>query len=586
MAALRRRPHEADEGTPAWVALVCGCLIGLAAALATFPADFLLPRAGEDFAPIGDAAQHAIAQRYFLASPWSWPLLLIPDLDAPRGTHLAFADGIPLLALILKAGAAWLPAGFHGIGLWYLVAHVLQPPAAIWALRGTGERRLWPAIGIGLAAVAMPAWLARYGHAALTGHFLILLAIGWYVRLTDQQGVIRWVGALLTSVAALLVHPYLAAMVLAVLGAVPLTLLLRRERGWVPAGLGVVACAGAVAALMAGLLYLGAAGDGGYGQFAMNLLSPVWPYRSGLLPGLALAEIDATGKGGWEGYNWLGAGLLATICACLLLAPSATLESLRRHAGLLLVLAGLSALALSNRVGLGARIVLDLGPVPAVLEQFRASGRFFWPVAYAALVGGFAVLARTGRAGPWLVVGFGALQVGDSLPIRADLRAWAHARPAWVIEAAALRPLMAEATFLTLLPSWPCIAPDDAATFNQVHQVLALASETALPVSTMHLARWRERPRCDDAALAAAPFRKGELRLILPASLALALPLLPEAEARCSMLGAAMVCRDPAPLALPATPPAPAEPAPEPAPPAARSEDAAPPDTGDAASSR
>ena len=108
----------------------------------------------------------------------------------------------------------------------------------------------------------------------------------------------------------------------------------------------------------------------------------------------------------------------------------------------------------------------------------------------------------------------------------------------------------------------------------------------------MQLARWRERPRCDDAALAAAPFRPGELRLVLPASLPQALPLLPEAEARCMMVGAAMACRDPAPFALPATPPEPAAPAPEPRaepvpePPAVRWEDAVPPDTADGVSSR
>ena len=588
MAAPRRRPQRADEDSPAWVVLLLGCLIGLAAAAATFPPEFLVPRAGQAFAPSGDAAQHAIAQRYFIAAPWGWPPLLITGLDAPRGTHLAFADGIPLLALILRPAASWLPPGFHGIGLWYAIAHALQPVAAVWALRGTGERRFWPAIGVALAALAMPAWLARYGHAALTGHFLILLAIGWYFRLVARQGVWRWVGALATAVAALLVHPYLAAMVLAVLGAVPLTLLLRGDRGWAWAALGMAATIGTVAGLMAGFGYLGATGDGGYGQFAMNLLSPFWPYRSGLLPGLAAAEIDATGKGGWEGYNWLGAGLLAALAGCLLLAPRASAAGLLRHGGLLLVLAGLTALAISHRVGFGTRIVFDPGPVPAALEQFRASGRFFWPVAYALLIGGFATLAQLGRAGPWLAAAFGALQLADSLPIRADLRSWAHARTPWVIEAGALRPLMASATYLTLLPSWSCIAPGANQTFEQAHQVLALASEVALPVSTMHLARWRERPRCDDESLAAAPFRPGELRLILPAALPQALPLLPEAEARCRMLGIAMACVDPPAIVLPAMPPLPEEPAPEPVPepPVVRWEDAAPPDTGGGSSSR
>jgi hypothetical protein len=323
VVARGRRLPRGEQGAPGWVVVSLGCLIGLAAAAATFPLEFLFPRAGQPWAPVGDAAQHAIAQRYFLAAPWGWPPLAIPDLDTPRGTHLAFADGIPLLALALRLVAGQLPSGFHGIGLWYAIAHVLQPMAAIWALRGTGERRIGPAIGVALAATAMPAWLARYGHAALTGHFLLLLGLGWYARLAAHQSALRWLGAALTALAALLVHPYLAVMVLAVLGAAPLTLLLRGGRGVVAAAIGFGAVLAAVAGAMAALDYFGATGDGGYGQFAMNLLSPVWPHRSLLLPGVARAEIDATGKGGWEGYNWLGAGLVAGIIACLLLNPRA-----------------------------------------------------------------------------------------------------------------------------------------------------------------------------------------------------------------------------------------------------------------------
>lgn len=576
--------------------------LGLVAVVATFPADFVLPRAGLDWAPLGDAAQHAIAQRYFTRAPWGWPPLFIPTLDAPRGINLAFADGIPLLALLLKTARDGLSQGFHGIGLWYAITTVAQPVAAVWALRSAGECRLLPAVGVALAALAMPAWLARYGHAALTGHFLLLLALGWYLRLAERQTLRPWLGAALTALAALLVHPYLAAMVLAVLGAAPLTLLLRGEAGWIGAGLAVAAILAAVLGTMAAFGYLGAAGDGGYGQFAMNLLSPVWPYRSLLLPGIAGTEIDATGKGGWEGYNWLGAGLLAGLLAALLLAPRAAIGALGRHTGLVLVLLGLVGLAVSQRVGLGGSIVLDLGPPPAAMEQFRASGRFFWPIAYALLIGAAALLARL-PGGAWLVLGLGLLQTADTLPIRADLAAWARARPAWVLDAEALRPMLKSAGHLTLLPSWPCIPPGAEATFIEAHQALALASETALPVSTMHVARWAKRPVCDDRALAAAPFVPGELRLILPAALPDLLHLVPEAELRCRMVGIAMACVDPPLPSLPSlsppslSPPAPAaEAAPEPEPPgpdqlrpeppAPRPEDSVPPDKADGASSR
>jgi hypothetical protein len=542
MPTTRPKPSQ-EKGFPASAAYGAAILLGLAQALLTFPRAFLFPVASAAWAPIGDAAQHAIAQRFFIRDSWHWPPLLALNMNVPEGVNIAFADGIPLLALPLKVIAPLLPEGFHGIGLWYAIATLAQPVAAVWALRGAGERRVLPAFGIALAALAMPAWLARYGHAALTGHAVLLGALGLYLRLARAQTPASWAGTAAFAVAALLVHPYLAVMALALIAAVPMTLLLRGDHGWRGAALGTALVAGAVACTMAAFGYLGAGGDGGYGRYALNLLSPVWPHRSLLFGGGIAREIDATGHGGWEGYNWLGAGLIAGLLLGLVLRPWDALAMLRRHAGLALALAGLTLLAVSHRVGAGGAIILDLGTVPAVLEQFRASGRFFWPVGYALLVAAVVLVARAGRAGPVLALGLGLVQVADAAPIRHDLAAWAAARPAWMLEAEALRGEMAGASRLTLLPSWPCIPAGATDTFITAHEALALASERALPVSTMHLARWRTPPVCDDEARAAAPFVAGEVRLILPGSVPALLPLVPDAGSRCRPVGEAILCR-------------------------------------------
>jgi len=70
-------------------------LLGATLVLLTFPADFLFPRAGAAWAPQGDAAQHAIAQRYFIGDAWRWPPLLAANILPPGGLNIAFADGIP-----------------------------------------------------------------------------------------------------------------------------------------------------------------------------------------------------------------------------------------------------------------------------------------------------------------------------------------------------------------------------------------------------------------------------------------------------------------------------------------------------------
>lgn len=504
-----------------------------------FPSGFLFPMAGADARPAGDAAQHMIAQRYLIADAWRWPPTFAANLNTQEGgMNTAFADSIPALALVLKAMRAWLPDGFHGIGLFYGLGWLLQPVAVFWALRGAGERRLLPALGIALAALSMPAWIGRFGHAALTGHFLLLLGLGLYLRLVRAPTTALWAAAVTLQPLALLVHPYIAAMTLALLAAIPATRLLRGD-SFIASGLAVASGLAAVIATMAGFGYLGAAGDGGYGMFAMNLLSPVWPAGSGLLGVPWSPQLDATGHGGWEGYNWLGLGLLAALALGIAAHPGAALRGLRRHAGLALVLLALTALAVSHRIGFGTRIILDLGEAPGVLGQFRASGRFFWPVAYALLLGATVLLARLS---PALCLLAGLVQFADAAPLRAALAGWAASPPPWTVDAPAIRAALADATALTLLPSWPCVRKEGGdETYGTLLQLLALASERAVPASTMYVARWRIPPTCRDATLAAAPLAPGELRLLLPEAQAALAPLLP--PSRCTPLGALLACR-------------------------------------------
>ena len=263
--------------------------------------------------------------------------------------------------------------------------------------------------------------------------------------------------------------------------------------------------------VMAGFGYFHASGDTQhfYGAFAMNILSPLWPFRSWFLGVGLAAEIDATGRGGWEGYNWLGLGLWFGLLAVLAWRPRAVIVGLRAHAGLLLACLGLTAIAITPRIGVGGS-VFELGEAPGFLEQFRASGRLFWPVGAALLLGVAALLARQGRAGVALLVLCAVVQFLDATPSRRALREWAQTRSPWRVDAAALRPLLASAGQVMLVPSWPCTAPDDHAAREALLEMLALASETPRPINTMYAARWPGGPPVCIPPGAVAP---GELRL-------------------------------------------------------------------------
>ncbi len=521
------------------------CAIGSGLVLYVFPQSFLFPPSLQTQALEGDMAQHVIGQRYFIADAWRWPLLTARNLNTPEGVNIAFTDSIPLMALILKLLAGLLPSGFHGVGLWYGLSWLLQPVAGVWCIRAAGERRLLPALCMAVVVISVPAWWARYGHAALTGHFLLLTGLGAYFVLVRHGGTLRWLAVGALQAGALLTHPYLWLMTMSLLTAVPVTLGLRHRRGWRGAAVGWLLIGLACLLAMYTLGYLGTRAPGGFGRYGLNVLSPFWPAHSWLMP-VNLARVDARGSDGWEGYNYLGAGVLLGVVLVALLNGRWIREGLRRHPGLVLVLLGLTVMALSNEIAIGNRVVVNLyRPLP-ILEQTRGSARFFWPVAYALALGVMVGLARLPRRAirAVLLLGVTGLQFVDATRLRDGLSAHlAYAVKPWTIDAEALRPIFAAHRSLTLLPRWFCMPSEDVAGQQAMElEVLALASETALPANTMYVARWRRLPRCNDQALARAPLRSGEIRVLLPSVRDVYAPLVPDSARICRPVGTLTVC--------------------------------------------
>lgn len=507
-------------------------LVGLIAAFSVVPLASLLATRLVMPPELGDWPQFIAGQRYFIADAWRWPLLLARPLGYPDGTSIAMTDSIPLAALAAKSVRALLPDRFQAVMPWFFLCHLLQPLAAVFALRSMGERRLLPAVAAAVLAASMPALLFRVGHVALCSHFLLLLAIGLYFRLTRGGG--GAVGVPLLLVATLLIHPYLLVMVAAVLAAAPLSLLWRGQRGWRAALLLV----GLSLALTAGLaLLLGYAGvqplEAGFGVYSMNLYSPVYPGMSWLFPSFGITP-DATG-GQSEGYNYLGAGLLLLLLACLVGAPLAPRWHLGRHSGLVLVAVVLTGLALSNAVYAGHHRLLFLRDYPQALGAVRASGRFFWPVAYLLLLAAVLQVSRLrhAAAASVLLVAAMLLQSADSLTLRGVVRSMTARTDAWTIDAARLGPLMHAHRLLAIEPRYGC-----AGWSPRLMQVVLLASEQALPVNTTAVARFAAPPDCG-AEGTARPLGAGELRVLQPPARALAVP---GSREHCGVAGDLAVC--------------------------------------------
>jgi len=334
-----------------------------------------------------DWQHHFIAWQFFRDEPWHFPPGLITTYNAPIGTAIGFTDSVPLAALALKPFSPLLPHPFQFLGGWLLICFVLQ------GMAGASITRLWTAnaalqIAGGVLFVLVPTLFGRVGHVALTSHFLLLFSLWLYFREATRPA--SFAGCAALGLIAGLIHPYLAVMALAIVAALSLRRLLSEHTSMASrARSASVPVAGYTGGLVAGwwasgLLSIPGASDLtsiGLGQYSMNLLAPIAPVGwSSLLPELPLAnELQS-----FEGFQYLGAGLLALLPIAAALVLWRRDWQWRTVIPLGVVCALCALYALSPRVTLGSHVLFDVtSPTLERLAVFRATGRFFWPAAYA-----------------------------------------------------------------------------------------------------------------------------------------------------------------------------------------------------------
>ena len=421
---------------------------------------------------------------------------------------MLFADPIPLLALAGKAVFKLTGILPNYLGPWLLLAYGLQALAGYGLFRALRLPPLPAALG-GLLCLLMPAFLYRYGHFPLLGHWAILVALLLYVRIVHEgrRGDVAAGGAFV--VVFVLVNPYLLVMVAAIYAAALADAARHRAVRW-RAGAGALALTvGAVAALTVLLGFidprkppLGAGGTFGY--YGMNLLSPVTPQLS-LWPGASRFILDATG-GQYEGYNWLGFGILGLLVLALALAGRAVWHVARSYAALCAAAAAMAVYAVSTQVHIGTRLAFvlpfeQLDLFAAFARVFRSAGRFFWPLSYVLLV--LAVVALSRRLRPsGLVLAAGAavaVQAADVSPLAAYVArqaAPAQYGPGHARWAAALR----DHDELLMLPQFLCV---DDASRAPYYELGLLAARLGIPTNSAIV----NRSNVDCAAERDASFR-------------------------------------------------------------------------------
>jgi hypothetical protein len=444
-----------------------------------------------------DWAQHYSGWAMFRHAPWHWPPGLMPEIWYPIGTSIVYTDSLPLLALALKPFSAWLPEPFQYIGFWLATSCALQGGfAALLVARFRRE----PAIALIASAlfVFAPVLISRIGHDTLTAHWLVLAAFWLYFREQRAPSLVAHASPwwLLAAVAAL-VHPYLAAMTLAIQAAF----------WWKSARIDRDASSRSALAAFAGSIAISflawwasgsmiipardAAGGVAYGKYSTNLASLVDPMHfSRWLPDIGVLP------GQYEGFAYLGVGMIVLGLVVLLdLARNRFRDGIDRASlPLAVVAAALFLFAAGGVVAIGPQVLLDAPIRGPVLGLFRSSGRFVWVPYYALML--WIVVRATYRLGASVAAAVLAVVLivqiadfSDAHARTARLRLSANDAPAGtLLDDPRWRDLAAGRKHLTLLPPSAC-----GSAAGPYLPFVLLAAEQRLTVNAGYLARWDMR---------------------------------------------------------------------------------------------
>jgi hypothetical protein len=363
-------------------------LIGLTAFILIVGPNILNPKNINWLLTDFDMTLEYLGWAFYRYGPWDSPIGLNPNFGLDISSSIIYSNSLPIFSIIFKPLSSVLGEPFQFWGIWILFCFVMQAWIS-WILLGLITKDvLLKTFATGIL-VFSPPLISQIGfHNSTIAHFPILAALYLIFR-QNQSKRIFWWSLLLPS--TLLIHPYTFAMVVALwLSSLVNQFLIQKNLQFsqiVKEFLCAVTLTMFVA-WQAGYFMGVNPRETGFGIYRTNLLglfdssgfdSHNWSFI------FSLPSIKANNN--YEGFIYLGLGLIIVFILAVPKAISRRSELLRlvkQYPFILLGVSALSLFALSNNIGIGAwnfRIPIT----PEIFSFFsilRASGRMFWPMFY------------------------------------------------------------------------------------------------------------------------------------------------------------------------------------------------------------
>ena len=349
-----------------------------------------------------DLETHWLGWNFFRNSPlMQFPLLANYTYGQGLDISLVHTDSIPLLGLIFKPFAEYLPKNFQYFGLWILISNILH---SIFAFKLTRlySKDLVICSLITLFFLFAPIFYMRiFAQPAIGSQWLILGAIFLYSL--NKINYKEWIIFLVLSV---LINVYLFIMVFLFFTIFLLRIYLEKLVSFLDISKVFIVAVTILFSLMWLLGYFSVGmglQEGGFGFYKMNLNSffdpkALYELHSKILPDLSSPSVETHGD--YEGFAFPGIGVLISSCIAILFLIFRNNISTRKNflLPLLIMSIFLFIFSVSNKISLGNNVLIEY-PIPFFLEWFtdllRSSARFIWPVYYLMYLGTFYVLIKS-----------------------------------------------------------------------------------------------------------------------------------------------------------------------------------------------
>ncbi len=469
-------------------------LLGYIFLAITMPEGFIHGTSSYWLSQHDDITQYIAGFNAYFSENWHFPLWSLEAFNYPIGTRSTFVDIIPLYAFLLKVFAPASAFPFNPFGYWVGFCFMAQAFSA-WLILKELKNNSWTLLcTLTLFLLFFPALLARIGHISLMSHFIILMAFVLYIRsATNPFQPLVW--TVLLSL-AFYTNIYLFTMALTIFFATLLSCLKT-----LPFKSQLIQFLTPLIILFASswltifpLPQGGFAQDFGWGYYSMNLLAP--------FHGSAFFKIpNAEMPGQYEGFNYLGLGVLLLFAYALYLQRQKERDFWKKHRYIVLALTLFTLYAFSNKIYFGSHKLISFSYphfMDTLVHQFRASGRFFWPVGYAIMIFSVLMVAKHGNKYKYVLLMLALfLQIADLKERYVLFKQTLHRDSPMIINKQQWQTNIPKLTqHLYFYPKFRCSKLPPHASLLPT---MLFASQNRMTLNTGYIARYQ--PDCNDIAL-------------------------------------------------------------------------------------